>query len=358
MKTYFGKELESIQKGAIIFTTENDELLKGVSGSGKVTYCERSIYTGPLVFTGKSFEKLGYGIQDFSSSTISCDDVGGPIGDTLYLYEGMFDYRKTSWICGNGIFYFLKDGKPDAFFAGYFNGTTCVGDYNGPDINSILNPSFKGTRRLNSLYPKQAKIQRLSEKLLEQCSIDYLFIGDSYFDNLNSYKDNDGNTLFEYYKGNNNAFNAGIGGWRFIDFIPYIDKLVFSGNPANMIVNLGFNDIHSGRNAETTLKDMNDFLAPILTKIPDIQIYLLTVSHFSAFPHFRKEENKYNEEIMNRFQDNNNITIIDSASVFEEIKNSNLDFNDYIEPDLIHPNEKGYEKWMPYILKRVKGYRF
>ncbi len=358
MKIYSGKELEKMQKGVILFVAEEEELKEGTTGSGKISYYEGSIYTGPLVFTGKSFEKLGYGRQDFSHSDISCDDIGGPIGDTVYLYEGMYDYRKTQWIYGNGIFYFMKDEMPDSYFAGYFEGTTCVGEYNGPDIGSVLLPSFENTKRLDHLYPKQGKIKKMAEELKSNGSVDYLFIGDSYFDNLNRYKGKDGRTLFEEYKGKNNAMNMGIGGWRYIDFIPYINKLVIRGNPKHMIVNLGFNDIHSGKDATMTLKEMDDFLSPILLQFPDIRIYLLTVSHFPAFSQFRKEEDKYNEEIKRRFQNDRNITVIDADTVFEDIKNSNLNFRDFIEPDLIHPNEKGYEKWMPYILKRVDGYQF
>ncbi len=357
MKVYTEKELEKIQKGATLFATEDNELKVGTVGSGKISYCEGSIYTGPLVFTGTSFEKLGYGRQDFSLSTISCDDVGGPIGDTVYLFEGMFDYRKTRWICGNGILYFMKGGKPDSYFPGYFEGTVCVGEYSGPNIESVLLPSFKNTNRLDHLYPKQGKIAKLTKEREEHRDIDFLFIGDSYFDNLNNYKGKDRGTLFEQYKGNNNAINMGIGGWRYIDFIPYLNQLVLCGNTKNLIVNLGFNDIHLGRNADTTLKDMSDFLSPFLAKFPNIRIYLLTVSHFPAFPQFRKEEDKYNEEIKKRFNNDKNVTVIDADTVFENIKNSNLNFTDYIEPDLVHPNEKGYEKWMPYILTRVKGFK-
>lgn len=357
MKTYFGKELEKIHKGAIIFTTEDDELKAGTKGNGKISYLEGSIYTGPLTFTGTSFEKLGYGRQDFTLSTISNDDIGGPIDDTVYLYEGMFDYRKTQWICGNGIFYFLKDGKPDSYFAGYFQGTTCVGEYTGPKIESVLIPEFKEAKKLDALYPKQAKIARLSKELKEHGNTDFLFIGDSYLDNMNTYKGAEGGSLFNHYMKCNNACNMGIGGWRFIDFIPYIDKLVFSGNPKNMIVNLGFNDIHSGKSADETLKDMDNFLTPILNKLPDIKIYLLTVCHFPAFPIFREEEDKYNDEIKKRFKDNKNIIVIDADTVFENIKKNDVNFSDYIEPDLIHPNEKGYAEWMPYILKQVKGFK-
>lgn len=357
MRIYSGKESEQIQKGVILFVTEDDELKTGTTGCGKISYCEGSIYTGPLVFTGKTFEKLGYGRQDFFNSSISCDDIGGPIGDRVYLYEGMFDYRKTQWIYGNGIFYFTKDGKPDAYFAGFFEGTSCIDEYRGPEIDSVLLPSFKGTKKLDCLYPKQGKIAKLTKERKEHKDVDYLFIGDSYFDNLNNYKGKDGGTLFELYKGKNNALNLGIGGWRYIDFIPYLDSFVLCGKPKNIIVNLGFNDIHSGKDADQTLKDMSDFLSPILAKFPDIKIYLLTVSHFPAFPQFRNEEDKYNDEIKRRYRHDRNIEIIEADTVFEDIKNSNLNFDDYIEPDLVHPNEKGYEKWMPYILTRIKGFK-
>lgn len=358
MRTFFKKELEQIQKGMIVFSTEDEELKIGTIGSGKVTYLEGSIYTGSLVFTGKSFEKLGYGRQDFSVSTISNDDIGGPIDDTVYLYEGMFDYRETGWIYGNGIIYFLKNGKPDAYYAGFFKGTAVVGEYTGPEIESVLLPEFRDAKKLDALYPKQSKIKQLTNDLKKYKSIDYLFIGDSYFDNLNFFKDENEKPLFEKYKKDNNAFNMGIGGWRYVDFLPYIDKLVIPSNPQNLIVNLGFNDMHFGKDANDTLKDMEKFLNPILSKLPDIKIYLLTVCHFPAFPHCKKEEEKYNEEIKRRFKDNGNITVIDSSEVFEKIKKKGLNITDYIEPDLIHPNNKGYEKWMPYILKRVEGYKY
>ena len=61
MKIYTQSELQSIQKDVFFFITEGENLKEGIKGIAKIRYPEGSIYTGPVEFTGSSFEKIGYG---------------------------------------------------------------------------------------------------------------------------------------------------------------------------------------------------------------------------------------------------------------------------------------------------------
>ncbi len=356
MKLYTKAELNKIQNDVFFFLSEKDELTIGVKGIAKIRYPEGSIYTGPVEFTGKSFEKIGYGCQDFSDSTITCDSVGGPLGDTLYLYEGMYDYRVTQWIYGDGIFYFLKDGKPDCYFAGYFAGTSFVKDFQGEVLDSLLLPAFRNTRRLSSLHPNQERIQNMIQLSESKKNVQFMLVGDSYFDFLNSHYDKYGRTLTDLFTGGNSLVNYGIGGFRFSDFIPFVDRLVINSQSENIIVNLGFNDIHCGKTAEETLTDCRHFIEIINKVKSDVRIYLLGVCHFPLFTNFREVEDDYNSRLDKIAHEFRNVSIIHAEDVFDDIFENNKDWMDYIEPDLIHPNNNGYRIWMPRFLKEVKGY--
>ncbi len=357
MKRYTKEELEKIQHDVFFFLTEEEKLKVGVKGIAKIRYPEGSIYTGPVEFIGKSFEKIGYGVQDFTNSTVTCETVGGPIGDTLYLYEGMYDYKKTQWIYGDGIFYFLKDGKPNCYFPGYFSGTSFVREYQGQDLESMILPGFKNTKRLKELHPNQIRIANMIQSSKENTPFDFMLIGDSYFDFLNINHTKDNRTLTDVYSEGNNLVNYGIGGFRFCDFLPFVGELVKNSQPKNIIVNLGFNDIHNGKSASETLDDCRTFLKKIFAEKPDTRIYLLGVCHYPLFTGFRKEEDIYNIQFESFAKEFDNVSVIHSEDAFDDAFWNRTDWKDYIEPDLIHPNMNGYRLWMPRFLKEIDGYK-
>lgn len=355
MKIYQKAELSTLQKDVYFFVTDQDKLEKGVKGIAKIRYAEGSIYTGPVEFTGQTFEKIGYGRQDFTESYIECDEVGGPVGDKLYLYEGMFDYKVTQWIYGDGIFYFTKDGKPDSYYAGKFAGTGLIGEYEGPEIKTVLLPTFRNTKRLTTLTPHKARIDSMVKAMETKGKTDYVFLGDSYLDFMNSHHTEEGESLFSYYTRGKDAFNAGIGGFRFQDFIPFLSKIIENGKPNQLIVNLGFNDLHSGKSPEEVINDMKTFLSIVHSIIPECQVYFLTVCHFPAFPFFRENEDRLNKD-MKQLEQDPRVHIIEADTAFEEIKKRGENFSPYTENDLIHPTNKGYEVWMAKILPEIKGY--
>lgn len=353
MRIYTQKELEVIQKGVIFFETEEDPLKEGTIGTGVVRYPEGSIYKGPLVYTGKTFEKSGFGRQNFLESTINNDDVGGPKGDTLYLYEGMYSYKKNDWIYGNGIFYFLKDGQPDAFCPGTYFGTIYVGEYTRDDLEEILLPEFKSAKRLTMLMPHEARIEKMEKALSQKGHYEYMLLGDSYFDFLGTHYTSNGQTVFDHYKKDNDICNVGIGGFRFLDFMPLIDRFVMKATPDQLIVNLGFNDIHASGSAETTIKQAKEFFSKVHSLLPNTLIYPITVAHTPAFPTYKEEEEKYNQWLIEYSKSVSYLRVIDAATVFSQLP----DMTPYIEPDKLHPNTLGYSLWMPFILKQVKGYK-
>lgn len=353
MKIYTKKDLEQIQKGIILFVTNEDALRKGTRGTGVVRYVEGSVYKGPLVFTGKSFEKMGFGRQNFLESTINNDDVGGPIGDTLYLYEGMYDYERNDWIYGDGIFYFLKDGKPDAYCPGRYFGTIYVGEYSRDDLSDVLLPEFKNAKKLDSLLPHALRISQMEQELRKKGHYEYMLLGDSYFDFLAKHFAPNGLNLFEYYKKNNDICNVSIGGFRFLDFMPLIDRFVMRAKPKELIINLGFNDIHASGSALDTIEEAKEFFSKIHSLLPEVTIYPITVAHTPAFPSYKEEEEKYNTWLKGYGEKNAYLKVIDASKVFSSLD----DITPYLEEDHLHPNTLGYSLWMPFILQQVKGYK-
>lgn len=54
---------------------------------------------------------------------------------------GAFDYRKTDWIYGNGVMYFVdENGEPQYFIKGFFSGLDKIGEWQGEfDYATLLN---------------------------------------------------------------------------------------------------------------------------------------------------------------------------------------------------------------------------
>ena len=73
-------------------------------------------------------------MQDFSDAGnfFSPNEVGLDDQYKLYKYLGHFDYRKTDWIYGNGVWcYRFADGTPACYIKGYWNGDQLMGPWSG-----------------------------------------------------------------------------------------------------------------------------------------------------------------------------------------------------------------------------------
>lgn len=319
---------------------------KPCKGFGSIKYPEGSVYTGDIFYDGKNFEKLGYGQQDFTQSTLS--SCGATSSDVLYKYVGKFDYRRTDWIYGNGVMYYKSpDGKPTHFRKAFFSGLSVIGEYKGEFNEPLLDgytpemEFFCDWKNMNA----ETTIKRVCESFTNAENADVLFIGDSYFELAES-QDFAGDNRFSAYFPDSYA-NAGIGGSMFKDWLDYLPRLKGLPQFEKIVVNLGFNDLHTNRSAERTYGYYLDFLKLTRKIFPKAKIYIIKAVHAPDFEELKDTENEFNE-MLEKSSDENRVTVVDwNGRIAASVENC-------FHSDGVHPNEHGYGIFREFIKSFLK----
>lgn len=316
-------------------------------GFGCIKYAEGSVYTGDIYYDGKNFNKLGYGQQDFTKSNIGA--TVRETGERKYKFVGRYDYRKTDWIYGNGVLYYIDEyGKPTHFRKGFYRGLDKIGEYKGEfDYNTLLDGY---TPDMEFDYDESAGIiGKRWEVILSDVACAKqpytLFIGDSYFELFADPEVAGANTFGKFF--DKRYVNAGICGSRFSDWLNRTDKLANIAAPEKIVINLGFNDLHCGASVNKVLADLKKFVSALRGFFPEVKIYLISVVHAPNCANFFEKEDAFNER-ETRFAKNNGICVGEWNTLIAESGRN------CFCSDAIHPGEYGYELFAEF-LKQLLG---
>ncbi|MCM1295430.1 MAG: SGNH/GDSL hydrolase family protein [Muribaculaceae bacterium] len=336
--------------GIWYFSPNEGAFRKGTpcKGFGCIKYAEGSIYTGDIYYDGTNFNKLGYGQQDFTRSNIG--DLNKYLGEKKYKFVGAYDYRKTDWIYGNGVLYFTyPDGKPSHFLKGFFSGLDKKGEYKGEFDYSTLLRGYTPDMEFN--YNERETfisgiLKDIDDSVNKVTEIDTLFFGDSYFELAENEEFAGENTLLKTF--GKNCINAGIGGSRFDEWHGYFTRLKGIPQPKNIVINLGFNDLHGGGvSVKWVYENYLKMLALVREYFPKTKVYLIAVVHAPNFPNYLEKENKLNELTKNSAKALD-VTVLDWNPLIEQSK-------DYLfHVDAVHPNPKGYEIFINFLSENIK----
>lgn len=338
-------EYKTNSVGVWYFVSE-DEWHKGKPcyGFGSIKYHEGSIYTGDIYYTGKSFEKIGMGQQDFRLSSMG-EPVEG-LSEKRYKYVGEYDYRKTDWIYGNGVLYYTDlDGNPSHFTKGFFAGINKIGAWKGKFDPSILIDGYSLDMEVD-YDENEIKLKHKVQEVLDsgKQNISTLFIGDSYFE---FYKKNDfaGKYIFDNVFPEN-FVNIGIGGSTFADWLKYFPSIIKIPTPETIVLNLGFNDVHNESvSVRKVYLNYLHFLRNLRSIYPNSIIYLIESVQAPAFPNYYDKEHRWNALIRSTAS-KYNVKII---SYIDELNESN---KNCFHSDAVHLNENGYE-YLTALLQRT-----
>jgi lysophospholipase L1-like esterase len=318
-------------------------------GSGFILFGDRSTYEGELYYDGyQGFFRLGQGIQDFTDSNINGEIAGGPRGSKIHKYVGAFDYQKSQWIYGDGIFYFTDyQDNPLAWIKGFYSAFVKINDYSAASI-----PLIEGfTPEMEVGYaPEATKVANYQTQYDNQSEVDVLFAGDSY---LEMWYPSFG--IADYYEDMNelDTINVGIGATVFNQWVGWREALITRFTPQNIVLHLGFNDLHLGLSPEDTFTTMQTLMNEILDALPNSHIYLLTVEPSPLFANYYQVESTYNGLIKNYVTTNDNISIIDTASLFIEEGQPTSNLVTYFLGDGVHLNATGYRIWVDLIKSQL-----
>lgn len=184
--------------------------------------------------------------------------------------------------------------------------------------------------------------------------IDLLFIGDS----ITQGWEKEGAAVWEKHYAQRNAFAIGFGGdrtenvlWRFQH------GALENMSPKLVVMMIGTNNTgHRHENPATTAAGIKNLLNELQQRLPNAKVLLLAVFPRDAKPdgQLRQINNGVNALIKN-YADNKKIFFADINSVFLTKEGV---LPEAIMPDLLHPNEKGYELWAkalePHLQKLLK----
>lgn len=184
--------------------------------------------------------------------------------------------------------------------------------------------------------------------------IDLLFIGDS----ITQGWEKEGAPVWQKHYAQRNAFAIGFGGDRTENVLWRLQHGALENmSPKLVVMMIGTNNTgHRHEPPEFTAAGIKTLLAEVQQRLPESKILLLAVFPRDENPdgQLRKINTGVNALIKN-FADNKTIYFADINSVFLT-KDGVLPKT--IMPDLLHPNEQGYELWAkalePHVQKLLK----
>ena len=350
--------INDINAVGVLWFIPDGEFVEGKPCRGiiKERYQEGSIYQGQGEYDGKNFYRQGHGVQEFSQSGLTGEDLGGPINSRLYKFVGNYDRHLGTWMYGNGIFYLTDDKGPLAFVKGYFNGTKKIADWQGDFDKDLLIKGYTPEME-TEFVPYKAKFDRAKQKLNGVSKVDYLFLGDSWMEYWTKSSLMGGGTPAfddEVAELGLNAINVGVGGTEFIHWIPKIDELIKGCNPKKIVISLGGNDLAHGTAVEDVCKNFTTFMQKTHEALPNTKIYISTLLRSKAFVNVWEDGDKLNAFMKEFSLQNTYLTVIELENLV--LKDGKLieDIDDYFLSDNLHLNRKGYDLWGKAVLREIQ----
>ena len=197
---------------------------------------------------------------------------------------------------GNGVLYFVDrdTSEPRFWVKGFYKRLIKTGNWQGEfDYGSLAN-GFTPDMEHEDLPDMKEPVFAAEMQNLAKVEGEYnVFIGDSYFEfwQYDTYAGAD--TFYKVFPNAHNL-NLGLGGTRFVDWRKYIDKMSDMPCPKNIVINLGFNDIHSDKTAEQVYYDYTEIIVRLKELFPVAKILLLNVVAAPGFPAYFDEEARFN----------------------------------------------------------------
>ena len=223
-------------------------------------------------------------------------------------------------------------------------------------------PATKNYAIIPVLHPGTEKRHESFNEISKKGEAQLVFLGDSITHGWES----KGKPVWDKYWAPLNAANFGIGGDRTEHVLWRLDHGNFDGlKPKEIVIMIGTNNTgHVGRpqkenndevyqcTAEQTAQGVKMIIDKLKAKCPGAKILLLAIFPRGATPEdpFRKQNDETNK-IIKTFADEKTVFFMDISAKFLSPDGT---LSKDIMPDVLHPNEKGYEIWAEAIEGKVK----
>jgi lysophospholipase L1-like esterase len=148
------------------------------------------------------------------------------------------------------------------------------------------------------------------------------------------------------------ALNRGFGGSTFPDLLHFFDRVVTPYKPAKIVVYEGTNDIASGRTPQQVFDDFTTFATLVRKQLPNAHTYCISVNAGPARAPVAHLMKHANDMLQNYIRQDARLHYIDLwDSLLDDKGNADPQF--YADP--VHPNEAGYQRWIPPITKVLQS---
>ena len=146
---------------------------------------------------------------------------------------------------------------------------------------------------------------------------------------------------------NHSVLNRGFGGSQFSDLIYYADQLIFSYQPARILVYEGDNDINAGKSTRVVLRDAKRLVKMIQRKMPGVPIAFICPKPSISRWHLKDQYLQTNAALKAFADRKSGLDYLDIwyPSLGEDGKPRPETFVE----DQLHMNEKGYVVWKEVI---------
>ena len=152
------------------------------------------------------------------------------------------------------------------------------------------------------------------------------------------------------------VINRGFGGSRFVDLLYYADRVIMPYKPAKIFVYEGDNDIASGADTETLIKQAKELRKKIAVAFPKVPVVFISVKPSVARWKLKDKYVEFNKALK-KYTKKEKLT--DFADVWTPMIDENGEvFKDVFLKDNLHMKPNGYQIWQkslqPFVLKNKK----
>jgi len=137
----------------------------------------------------------------------------------------------------------------------------------------------------------------------------------------------------------------GVGGselWQLTAY--YTHYILFPYHPAKIFIYDGENDIAGGRSAESVAGEFRKLCRMINKKLPEAQIYFMSIKLSPSREKYWAEVNLANKEIKEYLANKPNSTYVDVGASILKFGTA-LPDPSLFKADMLHLNSQGYDKW-------------
>lgn len=148
------------------------------------------------------------------------------------------------------------------------------------------------------------------------------------------------------------VLNRGFGGSQASDVLNFLERIVFKYEPSKIVYYEGDNDISSGKTAEEFRDDVAVFVRKTLEKLPETEIYLLTVKLSPSREEFWPEYRKANQLLQKLAETDKRLHTIDIVTPMQDATGKVRE--ELFLQDKLHLNTQGYAIWTETVKKALQ----